>query len=68
MLSHNIFVLVAVTSFTHCCLSTLIYNSSLEGAMELKFAPFCSSREALSIGITFWQSQDFQIWGKNHGL
>ena len=29
------------------------HNSSLEGSMELKFAPFCSSFDALSIDITF---------------
>ena len=43
-------------------------NSALEGAMELKFAPFCSSGDALSVGITFCQSQNFQILAKNHGL
>ena len=31
------FVLVAVTSFTHCHLPALITPPSLEGAMELKF-------------------------------
>ena len=57
--------------FTHICtcngdvlyplLSFRIHNSSLEGAMELKFAPFCSSGGTLSIGITFYRSQNFQI-------
>ena len=32
---------------------TLVYNSSLEGAMKLKFAPFCSSSNALSDGMNF---------------
>ena len=64
--------------FTHICtcsgddLYPLVpfrtHNSSLEGAMELKFAPFCSSRDALSVGITFCKSQIFQILAKNHGL
>ena len=44
------------------------HNSSLEGATKLKFAPFCSSRDALSYGILFGQSQNFQILAKNHGL
>ena len=35
--------------------------------MELKFAPICSSRDALSIGILFCRSQNFQILTKNHG-
>ena len=35
--------------------------------MELKFAPFCSSRDALSDGILFCRSQIFQILAKNHG-
>ena len=64
--------------FTHICtcssdvlypfLSFHTHNSSLEGAMELKFAPFCSSQDALSVGITFCQSQNFQILAENHGL
>ena len=29
------------------------HNSSLEGAMKLKFAPFCSSLNALSTGMIF---------------
>ena len=36
--------------------------------MKLKFAPFCSSRDALSDGILFCRSQNFQILAKNHGL
>ena len=44
------------------------HNSSLEGATKLKFEPFCSSRDALSVGITFWQSQNLKILAKNHGL
>ena len=31
--------------------SCFTHNSSLEGAMELKFVPFRSSRDALSDGI-----------------
>ena len=31
-------------------------RSSLEGAIELKFVPFCSSLDALSDGILFDQS------------
>ena len=29
------------------------HNSSLEGAMKLKFVPFCSCLDALSDGIMF---------------
>ena len=36
--------------------------------MELQFAPFRSSRDALSDGILFCRSQIFQILVKNHGL
>ena len=36
--------------------------------MKLKFVPFCSSRDALSDGILFCRSQNFQILAKNHGL
>ena len=36
--------------------------------MKLKFAPFCSSRDALSDGILFCRSQKFQILAKNHGF
>ena len=38
--------------------------------MKLKFAPFCSSQDALSNGILFFfnQSQNFQILAENHGL
>ena len=36
--------------------------------MELKFAPFCSSRDALSDGILFCRSQNFPFLAKNHGL
>ena len=44
------------------------HNSALEGAMKLKFAPICSSSDALSDGILFGRSQNFQILAKNHGL
>ena len=44
------------------------HNSSLEGAMKLKFVLFYSSRDALSYGILFDKSQNFQILAKNHGL
>ena len=30
-----------------------VHNYAVEGAMKLKFAPFCSSRDALSDGILF---------------
>ena len=60
--------------FAHICtcscdvlyplLSFCTHNSSLEGAMELKFAPSCSFRGALSIGITFCQSKNFRFWPK----
>ena len=43
-------------------------TSSLEGAMKVKFVPFCSSRGALSVGILFGQTQNFQILAENHGL
>ena len=42
--------------------------SSLEGAMKLKFVPFCSSLDALSGGIIFCESQNVQFLAKNHGL
>ena len=48
------------------CLCTHI--SGQEGAMKLKFAPQCSSEDALPDGILFGQSQNFQILAKNHGL
>ena len=44
------------------------FYSKMEGAMKLKFVPFCSSRDALSDGILFCQSQNFQILAKHHGL
>ena len=44
------------------------HNSSLEGGMELKFVPFCSSLDALSDDILFCRSQNFQILAENHGL
>ena len=34
------------------------HNSSLEGAMKLKFAPFCSSSNALSNGMIFSKRRD----------
>ena len=40
MVAHTI-ALVAVTTFTVCNICS--DNSSQEGAMKLKFAPFCSS-------------------------
>ena len=44
------------------------HNSSLEDAMKLKFAPFCSSRDALSKEILFCRSQNFHFQAENHGL
>ena len=35
--------------------------------MKLKFAPFCSPRDALSYGILFCRNQNFQILAENHG-
>ena len=32
------------------------FYSTVEGAMKLKFAPFCSSLDAFSYGIIFGQS------------
>ena len=37
----------------------------MEGATELKFASFCSSRDSLSYGVLFSQSQIFQNLAKN---
>ena len=37
------------------------YYSRVEGAMKLKFAPFCSSLDALSYGILFGRRENFQI-------
>ena len=34
------------------------HNSSLEGAMKLKFAPFCSSLNALSNGMIISKQRD----------
>ena len=36
-----------------------IHNSSLEGARKLKFAPFCSSEDAVSDGILFFNRVKF---------
>ena len=44
------------------------FYSTVEGAMKLKFAPFCSSWDALSYGILFGRNQNFQILAENHGL
>ena len=45
----------------------MAFSSSLEGAMKLKFASFCSS-DALSDGILFVLSQKFLFLAKNQGL
>ena len=42
-------------------------NSSLEGAMKLKLAPFCSSWDALSDGILF-SKLFLDSENQNHGL
>ena len=42
-------------------------NSSLEGAMKLKLAPFCSSCDALSDGILF-SKLFLDSENQNHGL
>ena len=61
----------------HCCFVSFLYsanislrthNSSLEGATKLKFAPFCSSRDALSDDMLFCLIPKFQILAENHGL
>ena len=44
------------------------YNSSLEDATKLKFAPFCSSSDTLSNESIFCQSQIFHFQRKNHEL
>ena len=44
------------------------HNSSLEGAMKLKPAPFCSPSEAISDEIIDGCCPNFQILAKNHGL
>ena len=49
-------------------LYVFIRNSTVEGAMKLKFASFCSSWDALSYGILFGRNQNFQILAENHGL
>ena len=36
--------------------------------MKLKFASFCSPRDALSYGIVFCRNQNFQFSAENHGL
>ena len=48
-----------------------VHNSSLEGAMDLKFAPFCSSCDALSDGIlfsTFFGLRKIKPWTIVHGF
>ena len=49
------------------------YNSSLEGATELKFAPFCSSLDTLSNESIFLPKSKFSFsaqepWTIVHGL
>ena len=44
------------------------YNSSLEDATKLKFAPFCCSSDTLSNEIIFGQSQNIHFQANNHGL
>ena len=44
------------------------FYSKMEGATKLKFAPFCSSCDALSNEILSPQSQNLHILAKNHGL
>ena len=40
------------------------YNSSLEDAVKLKFAPFCSSSETLSNEIIFLPKSNFSFLAK----
>ena len=51
-----------------CFLQYGLHNSSLEGATELKFAPFCSSFHSLSNDMLFGQNRNFTFLAKNHGL
>ena len=44
------------------------HNSTLEGAMKLKFVLLSSSFEALTNGIISYFSQIFQYQAENHGL
>ena len=46
------------------------WNFPLEGTTELKFVAVCSSCRALSDGILFWESQNFdqKPWTIVHGL
>ena len=44
------------------------HNSTLEGAMKLKFVLFSPSFEALTNGIISYLSQIFQYQAENHGL
>ena len=46
----------------------MVFYSAVEGAMKLKFGPFCSSIDALSDEIIFRRNQNFQFLAENHGL
>ena len=50
------------------CSQGFPHNSSLEGAMKLKFVPLCSSLDALSGGIIFCHSLNFHFLAENRGL
>ena len=49
------------------CEHSCIHNSKVEGATELKFAPFCSSLDALSDGILFSPPPFLQAVGCQDG-
>ena len=56
MYMYNIIVYAKLSAFVQC-------NSSLEGAMELIFAPFCSSCDALSPSFLA-EVKNFRFWLK----
>ena len=41
------------------------HNSSMEGAMKLKLASFCSTWDALSDGIIDFRNRSFNFWPKS---
>ena len=51
-----------------CSISFHTHNSSLERAMKLKFAPFCSPRDALSDDNIVCRNQNFQFLAETPGL
>ena len=51
-----------------CLADPFTFTTALEGAMKLKFAPFCFPLDVLLPGILFGQSPIFQFLAENHGL